>query len=157
MQLEPQQWHDNFQEWDEWVYRHRHLQRKQERARRCHCRFLAKYFFHFWRFFRLRNERLRAAWAFASRDREVLLKWSTLIAFRMFRNIRRRERATQRAVLRHWHAEMRSDIAQYQITLSQLMVRHLESTLMFMAQGALHKLSNMKTCSNPNGRINCPN
>lgn len=125
--MEPQQWHDNFQQWEEWVYRHRHLKWKQERARRCHCSFLAKYFFYFWRFFRARNQRLRAAWAFSAINREVLLKWSTLVAFRMFRNMMRRERATQRAVLRHWHAEMRHHAAHYQVTLSQLLVRLLDT------------------------------
>ena len=140
MQVEPQQWHDNFIEWEEWVYQHRHLRWKLERARLCHCNFLAKYFFYFWRFFRVRNQRLRAAWAFASRDRDVLLKWSTLIAFRMFRNIMRRERAIQRATLRHWHAEIRSNAAKYQITLSQLMVCCL-STYYFHCVDVTHNFS----------------
>lgn len=140
MQVEPQQWHDNFIEWEEWVYQHRHLRWKLERARLCHCNFLAKYFFYFWGFFRVRNQRLRAAWAFASRDRDVLLKWSTLIAFRMFRNIMRRERAIQRATLRHWHAEIRSNAAKYQITLSQLMVCCL-STYYFYCVDVTHNFS----------------
>lgn len=123
LQVVPQQWHDHFQQWEEWVYRHRHLQWKQERARRCHCSFLARYFFYFWRFFRARNDRLRAAWAFAAQDRDLLRKWSTLIAFRMYRNTMRRERATQRAVLRHWRAQTRNHAAHCRIALSQLLVR----------------------------------
>eukprot|EP00892_Ulva_mutabilis_P003853 jgi/Ulvmu1/183/UM001_0187.1 len=132
--VEPQQWHDNFQEWEEWVHHHRHRQWKHERAHRWHAGFLAKYFFYFWRFFRQRNQRLRAAWSFASRDRDLMLKWTTLIAFRMFRNIIRRERATQQATLRHWHAEIRNNAAQYQVTLSQLMVdRHKVKLAAFTA------------------------
>ena len=102
---------------------HEHRRREEERAHRHRARFLARYFLHYWRFFLARNKQLRASWAFAVRDRSVLLKWMTLIAFKMLRKIAHRDRAMRRNVLRHWHAVMRVTSENRHLNLAQLVVR----------------------------------
>ena len=99
-----------------------HQTREEERAHRHRARFLGRYFLNYWRFFLARNKQLRASWAFAARDRSVLLKWMTLIAFKMLRKITQRDRAMRSKVLRHWHAVMRVTSENRHLNLAQLVV-----------------------------------
>lgn len=123
VQESPQNEQDDLPEWQEWVHMYEHRRRRASRAHRHRTLFLARYFFNYWRFYLARNKQLRAAWAFAARDRTVLLKWMALIAFRTLRVMGQKERAMQRQVLRHWHAEMRMNSEKRHLTLAQLMVR----------------------------------
>lgn len=113
-------------EWLEWVHMREHRRREEVRAHRHRARFLARYFLHYWRFFLARNKQLRASWAFVARDRTVLLKWMTILAFKMLRKLALRDRDTRRKVLWHWQALMRETRANRHLTLAELVVRLLE-------------------------------
>ena len=123
MQVEPPEWPAPFPQWHEWL-RRRALRREQTAtAAAQHRSFRLRFLFTFWRFFLARNRRLRRAWAAATRHRELLVLWSSLVAFRMFAQMAARERRTRRAVLRHWRTLVRSTRADRQLTLASLMVR----------------------------------
>lgn len=116
-------WESDVPEWLEWAHMREHRHREEARAHRHRARFLARYFLHYWRFVLSRNKQLRASWAFAARDRSMLLKWTSICAFKMLRKMAHRDRERRRKVLRHWHATMRVTSENRHLTLTQLVVR----------------------------------
>lgn len=125
MQVEPPVWNDSFAPWHDWLHRRARTCRHLLRAAQQQATYRLRFLFTFWRFVLARNRTLRTAWHAAVQHQELLMKWSTLIAFRTFVRFARRERKTRRLVLRHWSAAVRENQHHRQLTFSQLLVRAL--------------------------------
>jgi len=123
VQLPAPEFLSNFPAWQEWLFRRERTQRLKLQAAQHQQAFCKRYLFQYWRFFMHRNKRMRLAWLFAHRNHERLLKWSSLLAFRVNLRDAKRRRVMQRQVLRHWVAAVRNTHTHSSLQLSHLLVR----------------------------------